>query len=43
MIALIQGFIQKLYKKYINMKVNIKIFVIFAMSFRMLKTDRVIT
>ena len=43
MIALIQGFIQKLYKKYINMKVNIKIFVIFAMSFRMLKALRVIT
>jgi len=43
MIALIQGFIQKLYKKYINMKVNIKIFIIFAMSFRMLKALRVIT
>ena len=43
MIALIQGFIQKLYKNHINMNVNTKIFVIFAMSFRKLKTDRVIT
>ena len=38
MSTLIQGFIQKLYKKYSKMNVNTKIFVIFAMSFRVLRT-----
>lgn len=38
MSTLLQGFIQKLYKNYINMNVNAKIFVIFAMSFRGLRT-----
>ena len=43
MIALIQGFIQKLYKNHINMNVNTRIFVIFAMSFRMQKALWAIT